>query len=284
MVESTKRSRVGIASGGDLIRFRSYVNHSIYAREHGLDYRLECGVDPQIHNKYHYKISIIRRLLPKYDWLMWIDDDAFFTDFSRDGVMDLIEEAEAADSFLVIAEGAVEPNGFWSKINSGAFIMKNCEKSFRVLDAVLTDSLDEVSEWWDGERDGLYTNGDQDQLWWFLNESGLVEETLIVGHSRLNSRMHYYQSSPADNFIMHFCGWPDRGVGTVMFARKFGLDQDLVPVELAEKYNVGRRNPISSREYAFRLRKMRAISGFKKRFRPTYHRVRDLGKRIVGGG
>lgn len=281
MPQAVDCARIGIASGGDVIRFRSYVNHSIYARHHGLDYRLECGVDPEIHNKYHYKISIIRRLLPKYDWLMWIDDDAFFTDFERDGVVELIEEAGSAEAFLVIAEGAVEPNGFWSKINSGAFIMKNCERSFRVLDAIVSDSLGEVEAWWNSDKDGLYTHGDQDQLWWYLNTSGLLDETLVVDHSRLNSRMHYYANGPSDNFVMHFCGWPDRGVGAVMFARKFGLDQNLVPAKLNDKYNVAQRNPVSSREFEYRLRKMRAISGFKKRFRPAYHRMKAFRGRLL---
>ena len=50
-------TRICLVSGGDEIRQRSYINHAIYAREHGLDYRLECGIDPQIVTKYDYKMS-----------------------------------------------------------------------------------------------------------------------------------------------------------------------------------------------------------------------------------
>lgn len=263
-------------SGGDVIRFRSYVNHSVYARHHGIDYRLECGVDPLIFNKFHYKISIVRRLLANYEWLMWIDDDAYFTDFERDGVIDLIDEAESAGCFLVISEGPLEPNGAWSRINSGVFIVKNCVEAFEMLDSVLDDSLATVRAWWDEERDGLYTNGDQDQLWWYLNSKDLLDRVLIVGHERLNSRMHYYKGSASDNFIMHFCGWPDRSVGAVMFSRMFGLGHDLIPEDLLDEYNVVQRELLSPALYEFRLRKMRTVSGMKKRLRPTYRRVQAM--------
>ena len=107
--------RICITSGGDEIRLRSYVNHAIYAREHGLDYRLETGIDPHIVTKFDYKVAILRRLLPRYDWLVWMDDDAFFTDFEADNLRRLISEAERDDISLVIAEGPTEPNGFWSR-------------------------------------------------------------------------------------------------------------------------------------------------------------------------
>lgn len=59
-----KRPRACLVSGADEIRLRSYVNHAIYARTHGLDYRLECGLDRGITNKFFYKTSIIRRVHP----------------------------------------------------------------------------------------------------------------------------------------------------------------------------------------------------------------------------
>lgn len=83
--ESTAvRPSACLVSGADEIRLRSYINHAIYARTHGLDYRLERGIDRGITNKFFYKTSIIRRVLPLYEWLIWIDDDAYFTDFSGD--------------------------------------------------------------------------------------------------------------------------------------------------------------------------------------------------------
>ena len=96
------RPRACLVSGADEIRLRSYINHAIYARTHGLDYRLECGLDRGIANKFFYKTSIIRRVLPQYEWIIWIDDDAYFTDFERDNLNQFMDEAEAEDKFLVI--------------------------------------------------------------------------------------------------------------------------------------------------------------------------------------
>ncbi|MCI1748727.1 MAG: hypothetical protein LKI24_11955 [Acidipropionibacterium sp.] len=251
-------NNICIISGGDEVRLRSYINHSIYAREHGFDYRLECGVDPAATTKFGYKMSIIRRLLALYDWIVWIDDDAYFTDFVDDPIHEYIEEAEQSGCFIVIANGPLEPNGFWSNINTGVVALKNCEESFEMLRLAEVDLM-EVRKWWVDDRDGLFTNGDQDQIWWALNQDDLLEHTLIVDHLRWNSRGHYYQDSLSDAFVMHFTGYPDKSWGVVRFAMRFGVGQELVPAELLDKYRVRKRDPMSKIEYQARSARVRAL-------------------------
>ena len=84
------RERVCLVSGADEIRLRSYIGHSIYAQLHGFDFRLECGMAPGVKNKFFYKTSILRRVLAKYDWVVWLDDDVFITDFASDSLASLI--------------------------------------------------------------------------------------------------------------------------------------------------------------------------------------------------
>ncbi|MCO0634247.1 hypothetical protein NGH33_09940, partial [Micrococcus yunnanensis] len=236
--------RICITSGGDEIRLRSYVNHAIYAREHGLDYRLETGIDPHIVTKFDYKVAILRRLLPRYDWLVWMDDDAFFTDFEADNLRRLISEAERDDISLVIAEGPTEPNGFWSRINTGVMLLRNDETARTIVESTSTADLATVRAWWDDDRDGLFTHGDQDQMWWAIQTGGHAERVRIVGHRELNSRGHYYEDSLTDAFVMHFTGYPDKELGIARFADRFDIGQEIVPEPLLDKYHVRVRSPL----------------------------------------
>lgn len=274
--------RICLTSGGDEIRLRSYVNHTIYAREHGLDYRLECGLDTGITNKFFYKTSIVRRLLPLYDWIVWIDDDAFFTDFDADTIRRLINEAERSEQFLVIAEGPEEPNGFWSRINTGVFLVKNDERGRRLLDLMTGVDLAEVRAWWEDDRDGVFTGGDQDQMWWALSTHGFLESTKIVGHRELNSRGHYYDNSLGDAFVMHFAGHRDKPLGIARFADRFGIGHELVPDHLLDKYSVAVRSPMSRPERAFRAGRQEAIGRAKPYLKPWVLRYRELRNRRSG--
>lgn len=274
--DQAQRPNICIVSGADEIRLRSYINHSIYAQVHGIDYRLECGIAEGVGNKFFYKTSIIERVLPKYEWIVWMDDDTFITDFTRDAFRALIDEAEREGYFLVLAEGPLEPNGFWSVVNTGVMLIKNCGESFDMLRMMDDEHLAVAEDWWDEQRHGVFTGGDQDLVVWWLETSGLMDRIRIVEHTVLNSRGHYYTDSLTDAFVMHFCGYPDKEWGVVRFAKRFGVGQELVPDELLERFSVRVRSPMSDREFARRDFRTRTMSRVKKELRPHYHRLRDL--------
>jgi len=269
------RPRVCLVSGADEIRFRSYINHAIYARTHGLDYRLECGIDRDITNKFFYKTSIIRRVLPQYEWIVWIDDDAYFTDFNRDNLNRFIEQAELDGKFMVIANGPVEPNGFWSIINTGVMLLRNDPRTWQLLHLMEKSDLREVRTWWREETHGVFTHGDQDQMLWALETSGLMAGAEIVDHRELNSRGHYYENSPSDAFVMHFCGHYDKKLGIARFAKRFRIGQELVPDDLLNEFSCRVRSPMGSAEYWLRGRRMDAVGHVKRALRPLWHRYRN---------
>lgn len=270
-----QRPRACLVSGADEIRLRSYINHAIYARTHNLDFRLECGIDAGIRNKFFYKTSIIRRILPQYEWIIWIDDDAFFTDFDRDTLNELIEQAAEDDDFLVIANGPKEPNGFWSVINTGVLVLRNDPRSHALLKAMEGSDLNAVAAWWDSERHGVFTNGDQDQMLWALETTGLMRGTRIVDHRELNSRGHYYTQSLSDAFVMHFCGHYDKQLSIAQFANRFGLTQELVPIDLLDRFSVRVRNPMGQPEFRARSARMAVVGRIKKLLRPAWHAIRQ---------
>lgn len=262
--------KITIVSGGDEIRLRSYVNHKIFSLEHGFDYRLEIGLGGKIESKFDYKFNCILNSLGGTDWLIWVDDDVYFTDFVSENIEMLINGAEIEGNQIILAEGPLEPNGFWSKINTGVMIIRNSDVALGILEKAKSTPLEEVKAGWSDANDGLYTNGDQDQLWHVIREDGLVDSGVvrIVGHSLLNSRGHYYKSSLSDNFAMHFCGYPDKELGVSIFAKNWEIGQEIVPRELLDKYGVSVRSPLGGMKLVYRREKQKRISAVKYYLRP----------------
>lgn len=263
-----------IVSGADEIRLRSYIGHTVYARLYGLDYRLETGLSRGVENKFFYKMAMVEHVLDRYDWIVWLDDDCFITDFTRDTFRELIGQAERDDRFLVIAEGAVEPNGWWSRMNTGVFALRNDPRTRQMLRRMRDTSVAEVRSRWNEREWGLFTGGDQDVMCWALEETGLIDAVRIVEHRVMNSRPHHYRDSLRDAFVCHFAGYPDKGAGVVEFARRFGSGQELVPQELLDEFSVKVRDPLSPIGYAARIGRMRALSKAKRLLRPAYRSLR----------
>src|SRR5829696_2931709 len=81
--------KIGILSGYyPGFRFESFVNHRAYADRHGYSYIYNFQSEEPL-KKYMHKVATILRYMDLFDWVFWIDDDAFFTDFSSplDGLL-----------------------------------------------------------------------------------------------------------------------------------------------------------------------------------------------------
>lgn len=143
-----------IVSGADFVPLHSYVNHSVYAREFGYDFRFEAGVAEAVENVFFFKTAAIERVIKRYDWVVWMDDETFVTDFSRDRIRDLIDEAEATGVSFIVASGPEEPNGFFSMLNSGVMLLKNCPENVEMLGTMNDESLARARAWWDDGSSG----------------------------------------------------------------------------------------------------------------------------------
>lgn len=280
---------VCIVSGADFVAIHSYVNHSVYAREYDYDFRFEAGVAEAVDNVFFFKTAAIERVIERYDWIVWLDDDTFITDFSRDRIGALIAQAEGAGESFVVARGPLEPNGFFSFLNSGVMLLKNCPENIEMLRAMNDESLRHARAWWDESRFGVFTGGDQDIIIWMLHERDWLKRARIVDHLELNSRTHHYTSSLDDAFICHFCGHWDKNLSIAEFAERFGTNQALVPESLAVKYSIKRLNPQSRLRVRVRSGIFQVASRAKDAVRPIVERnerdgrvspVRKLAKRL----
>ena len=218
---------LALVSGSDRLRYASYVGHQLYARRFGHPYHLELAPFPG-HGHYWHKLMALREHLERYEWLVWLDDDAFVTDLRTDVLGDAVRRAQEAGRWLVIAPSCDdELNGAWAAYNTGVFALRRSEQARALLDLALDPPLAEIEAWWPAERLGVFTHGDQDLLAWFV-EQGHRDGVELVDPMTWNARPWHYRSSLQDRPVVHFPGQPDKTLAIERSARRMGVGPTLV--------------------------------------------------------
>jgi hypothetical protein len=216
--------KICIVSGGERHRFQSDVNHSFYANRHSYDYVFDVGPYPSLQNFFFIKIQAVRSRLHLYDWVFWLDDDAFFTNL--DTRLESFVEARRQDEFLLVCQGVVSNlRGRFTFLNSGVFFVKNCQDSVAFLDAVKDTPLSVVKKWWNRRRVGLYTAGDQDTMTYVLHEYDLMSKVCLLPYNAFNNRPYHYNCSAREHFVVHF-RTDNKAEAILEFARKFNLQEE----------------------------------------------------------
>lgn len=126
----------------------------------------------------------MREILPHFDWVLYLDDDVYITALADDRLERLIAEATHRDDFHVIAEGPQEPDGSWTRVNSGVMLVKNDPRSFDFLARAQSADLRAIGADWDEESEGLFTNGDQDAIWRQIRDGSLENAGVRIAPHR----------------------------------------------------------------------------------------------------
>lgn len=228
-------SGICILSGTTRLRLPSPVNHRLYADLHQADYRFECGPASAFRRPLRvFKLEAILRVLPRYEWVLWIDDDAFFTDFSIDP-RSFIAGA-SPDLFLMLADGRVRPGGAFTMANSGVMLIRNTPECLAFLRRCLEIDDGLVKNRWDPERYGMFTNNsDQDAIIYLLSEELDPKHFAILPNARLNSRPYHYDEKLSEHFVVHFPGVPDKVNAVRRFGERFGVGLTLIPPLLIQQ-------------------------------------------------
>ena len=126
-----------IVSGSSRVRTAAPLNHALYAAAIGVPYFFDVA-PTRVDRIYFHKLEVIRAYLPLAEWLFWIDDDAFFTDFRVDLRQFL---ADVGERDLVFCKSPVNPRGGWTWMSSGQFFIRNTPQTLDLLDAVARTDL-----------------------------------------------------------------------------------------------------------------------------------------------
>ena len=236
----SRKNKFLILSGASKRQYPTLLNHRIYADLHGYRYRFDMTPHKGITNLYFHKLASILDAIDDCDWLFWLDDDAAFTQMAVSLESIVPELDQSPDSYAIFCKSPIN-RGMWTYLSIGNFFLKNCARSRQLLTACIATDLAAVKEWWQADRYGMFTNGDQDALVYCLEtQPHLKEGVLTLGYERFNTRpFHYEAGNSADqHFLVHFTHSPDKSKLAQMqeFATRFGLNEFLVTHDLSEPY------------------------------------------------
>jgi hypothetical protein len=225
-----------IASGSSRTRTAAPINHSIYAHRIGVPYVYDSAPSA-VRGLSLHKVDVLRRMLPRAEWVFWIDDDAFFTDLSID-LRTFLDGAEGRD--LVFCRSPINPRGGWTWMSAGQLFIRRSTAMTELLNAVMTTDLDVVRAWWRADEYGLFTNGDQEAFVYQLMgpDDRWRDRFLRLPAEAFNSRPYHYDRRLDEHFICHFAVAGGRSKADLVadFARRIGTTPALCDAALLEPY------------------------------------------------
>ncbi|MCL8006537.1 glycosyltransferase family 77 protein [Gelidibacter japonicus] len=214
--------------------FESYINHKLYADKYGYSY-IHCNWPTKCENNYLNKIVYILNYIDNYDYIIWIDDDAFFLDFDRD----IMDYAPKHDNFISLCKSPShkELKTFFS---SGQFIVKSNDLSRLFFETVLTIDLDAVKKWWPDNL-GYYTNGDQDiMIYLLLEDENFKNKMDFYDYKDFNSRWeNLYEIDIHKPLVLHFTGRGEiKRENYLKTRQRLNLHASLVANTILEEYGI----------------------------------------------
>ncbi|KAM0867143.1 hypothetical protein ACQ4PT_042184 [Festuca glaucescens] len=120
---------------GDHYLLKSTKNKIDYCRIHGIEIVHNMAHLDRELSGYWSKLPLLRRLMlshPEVEWVWWMDSDAIFTDMAFE-----LPLSRYVASNLVIHgyEDLLWKQRSWIALNTGSFLLRNCQWSMELLDA-----------------------------------------------------------------------------------------------------------------------------------------------------
>jgi hypothetical protein len=254
---------LAIVSGSYPTRYRSHINHDLYARKLGLAYYLDSNRYPGLQTPHFHKIAAVLRVLEQHEWVLWVDDDGFFMDFEQD--MRRFVSDVPDDVFFVACRSPVNPQGGWTFLSAGAFFVRNCPAGARLLREAFETPKSTVNEQWRPEVYGLLTPGEQAHIIHVLHRDRLLSRVILHDWQAFNARPYHWPPGAPSNLhtIVQFpAAAGDRARAIAEFGARFGMDDSLVPPELLARFGAAADIPISRPGVTRRL-----LGALRRRFR-----------------
>jgi len=195
---------VAIISGRyPITEFDSAVNHKLYADTYGYTY-IHCNWPSKAKNPYLNKIHYILAYIDLFDYIIWIDDDAFFYDFSQD----IMQYAPKEDAFISFCKSP-DFKPLKTYLSSGQFIVRSNTLAKGFFQDILKEDLNKIKDWWTQDL-GYFTNGDQDiMVYLLLDNDKYKDKSDLYNYKNFNSRFeNIYIEDIHKPLILHFTGKP----------------------------------------------------------------------------
>jgi hypothetical protein len=226
-------SRLCIVSGRfPPTEFQSSWNHRAYANRHGYTY-IHCNWPALTTNPYMVKFHFIREYVRHFEYIFWIDDDAFFIDLDKA----LTSFMPGADKFASFCKSPSN-KAIFTYLSSGQFLLRGNSIGAAFVEAVLSTSIEHVKAWWRDDL-GMFTKGDQDAIVYLLHEDERFRGGVqLFDYVAFNSRLGDLEVDPEAVFLLHFTGPRERKrADHARAARLLGRGPSLLPSAVEGKFS-----------------------------------------------
>lgn len=230
-----RETRLGVVSGfypGR--RFNSHVNHAAYCQAHGYHY-IDASSPGCDSRRYFRKVEMIESYLDLFDWVFWIDDDAYFTDFSKP-LLDFLGMLD--DQHMLICKSPSTKKLF-TKFSSGQFFLKNSPAAKEFLRLSRKVDLKFVrNKFWNKDL-GFFSGGDQDAFIYLTETHPFFSKNFvkIIDHNHFNNRDFEFLKRPDEHFLVHFTG-REKIKSKREFCARLALNRYIVPSNILAEINV----------------------------------------------
>jgi hypothetical protein len=179
---------------------RNYSNKHNYAFVGRSREFIQQSLRPDARRPVWGKIDIIQKVLPKYEWLFWLDMDAVILN-DNISIEHLLQDVETkyykGDHFDEEIDFIIVKPGTDKMINAGVFLIKNTAWSMEFL-----RDIQDRQEWY---RQG--PSYEQGAMWDVMRQEKYLKKTLFLDRENhvFNTFPKFYEQ---DDFIVHFA--PDK--------------------------------------------------------------------------
>jgi hypothetical protein len=193
--------RIAVISGRyPSTEFESPVNHRIYCDKNGYTY-IHCNWPTKAKNPYLNKLHYIQEYMNHFDYLFWIDDDAFFLDLDFDIQAYLPTEKH----FLSICKSP-SFKALKTVFSAGQFLLRCDERGKQFIQDAMVADLSQIKKDWP-ESNGYFSNGDQDIFVYLSQRSEYSDGILMWDYQAFNSRFeNLLDEDPHPIAILHLTG------------------------------------------------------------------------------
>ncbi|KAG0557530.1 hypothetical protein M758_11G134400 [Ceratodon purpureus] len=121
---------------GDFYHLKFLKNRIDYARLHGLEFFYNMATFEKEMSSFWAKLPLLRKVMlnhPDVEWVWWMDSDAIFTDMTFEMPME-----KYGKSNLIVHgfHNLLYEQHRWIGLNTGSFLIRNCQWSLDLLDAL----------------------------------------------------------------------------------------------------------------------------------------------------
>lgn len=186
------KSKTIIISGADSIRYNADENHQHYADVRGIDYKfhLSSGLTNPFFTKCY---AILDSFDKDYDYVLWIDDDAFFIDPTWDCLSVFKNNSED----VIVTQGRTNKKSGITLFNNGIMFIKNTKTMQDLFYTIPNVDWSEVTSNWKSEW-GPCEGNDQPRMI-YLTQTRYSNNVKILKYPGFNA--HEFTFKQQKNFL-----------------------------------------------------------------------------------